>query len=74
MTKQEYADLHTHYYKMSDGKLRATVGELGRKRYDHHNIEVYAEHRIACRVLLERARDGTGLVFHLKELQPRKSC
>ena len=73
MTKQEYIHTYNSYYRLPTTTLEKKVGELGRKRYLEYNAELYEEHRIACRVLIERMRDGKGLVFHLHELQPKKN-
>jgi hypothetical protein len=74
MTKQEYHDTYNMYYRLPTSKLEKKVGELGKKRYEEYDASLYEEHRIACRVLIERKRDGEGLIFHLKNLIVRKSC
>ena len=74
MTKEEYKRIYFKYYHMKDDALREVLGDLYEKRYTDNNIDVFTEHRIACRVQLERTRDSESLVFHMKELQIRKSC
>ena len=72
MSKEEYLKLYRKYYNMSDERLTERLGELGKKRYINNEIDVFAEHRIAARVQLERRRTGEGLMFHMKEVYIRK--
>jgi len=74
MTKEEYQDLYYKYYDMPDDELSSKLSELYKKRYIDNNIDVFTEHRIAARVQLERNRSGNTLIFHMKELQVKKSC
>jgi len=74
MTKEEYQDLYYKYYDMPDDELSSKLSELYKKRYIDNNIDVFTEHRIAARVQLERNRSGNTLIFHMKELQEKKSC
>ena len=74
MTKDEYQNLYFKYCDMSDEELVSSLTELYKKRYIDYNIDVFTEHRIAARVQLERNRSGSSLVFHMKELQVKKSC
>lgn len=74
MTKEEYQSLYFKYQYMDDNELEDTLKDLYNKRYIDGNIDVFTEHRIAARVRLERSRTGESLVFHMKELQIRKSC
>jgi len=74
MTKEEYQDLYYEYLDMPDDELASKLSELYKKRYIDNNIDVFTEHRIAARVQLERNRSGNTLIFHMKELQVKKSC
>ncbi len=74
MTKNQYIKLYGMYYRMTDEDLSSCLSELASKRYDENNIDVLTEHRIAARVQLERKRSGESLIFHMKELQVKKSC
>ena len=74
MTKEEYAKLYRKYSYMSDAKLDERLKELYQKRYIENDIDVFTEHRIAARVRLDRNRSGESLIFHMKELQVKKSC
>lgn len=74
MTKEEYQDIYLKYYNMSSEELSRNLSELYKKRYIDNNIDVFTEHRIAARVQLERNRSGDTLIFHMKELQVKKSC
>jgi hypothetical protein len=74
MTKEEYLKIYRKYSYMSNEKLEENLKDLYEKRYIEHNIDVFTEHRIAARVRLERNRSGESLIFHMKELQVKKSC
>jgi hypothetical protein len=74
MTKEEYQSIYFKYLDMSDDQLEDSLKDLYQKRYIDHNIDVFTEHRIAARVRLERNRSGESLIFHMKELQVKKSC
>jgi len=73
MTKEVYIDMYNKYYRMNTTNLQKHVVHLYGRKFEDHDISVYAEHRVAARVLLERMRDGTGLLFHLKNIVI-KSC
>ncbi len=72
MTREQYAKLYRMYFRMSDRMLSDCLTELASKRYIDNNIDVYAEHRIAARVQLERKRSGESLIFHMKNLHVRE--
>lgn len=67
MTREEYLVLHRHYYYMSPERLTQAVADLYERKFEQHDITVYAEHRIAARILLERNRTGEGLIYHMKD-------
>jgi hypothetical protein len=73
MTKEEYAKLYGKYFRMDTKTLEKNIGQLYNKKFIDNDISVYEEHRVAARVLLERSRDGTGLIYHLKNIVV-KSC
>ena len=73
MTKEEYANLYYKYSYMNDDELDEKLRDLYQKRYIDHNIDVFTEHRVAARVRLDRNRSGESLIFHMKELQVKKS-
>jgi hypothetical protein len=58
---------------MGTEQLRKMIGGLYSRKFESHDITAYEEHRIATRVLIERERDGSGLVFHMKKFV-LKSC
>ena len=72
MSKEEYLKIYRKYYNMSDERLEEKLKDLFSKRYIDGNIDVFTEHRIASRVILERNRSGESLIFHMKELQIKK--
>lgn len=74
MTREQYTKLYRRYHRMNDEDLTSCLSVLASKRFDEHNTDVLAEHRIAARVQLERKRSGEGLIFHMKEFQVKKSC
>jgi hypothetical protein len=74
MSKEEYQRIYFKYFNMSDEELSSNLSDLYKKRYLENNIDVFTEHRIAARVQLERSRSGNTLIFHMKELQVKKSC
>jgi hypothetical protein len=73
MTKDEYIGKYLNYRKMSTQQLKKMVKELYSRKFESHDITAYEEHRIATRVLIERERDGSGLLFHMKKFI-LKSC
>lgn len=74
MTKDQYLRSYRKYHNMTDEELTKSLGDLAYKRFDEFDTDVLAEHRIAARVQLERKRSGESLIFHMKELQVKKSC
>ena len=73
MTKAEYFDLHDLYNRMSTKQLKQAIRQLYSRKFEQHDITAYEEHRVAARVLIERERDGQGLMFHMKKFV-LKSC
>ena len=74
MTREEYIHKYWDYFRMSTQQLKQRVSELYTRKFELHDLTAYDEHRVAARVLVERERDGDGLVFHLKNIIPKKSC
>lgn len=74
MTREEYIEKYFHYRKMSTKQLQQWVSDLYSRKFESNDITAYEEHRIAARVLVERERDGSGLLFHMKEFVLKKSC
>ena len=54
--------------KLPISKLEQLVGDLYKKRFEEHSIEVVSYHRLASSVLLSRKEDKSSLIFHLKNL------
>ena len=73
MTRNEYLGKYFNYQKMSTKQLQQMIKELYSRKFESHDITAYEEHRIATRVLIERERDGSGLLFHMKKFV-LKSC
>lgn len=73
MTRDEYLGKYFNYRKMSTQQLKKMVSDLYSRKFESHDITAYEEHRIATRVLIERERDGSGLLFHMKKFI-LKSC
>lgn len=73
MTRDEYLGKYFNYRNMSTKQLQQMVKELYSRKFESHDITAYEEHRIATRVLIERERDGSGLLFHMKKFV-LKSC
>lgn len=73
MTREQYLGKYFNYRNMSTKQLQQMVKELYSRKFESHDINAYEEHRIATRVLIERERDGSGLLFHMKKFV-LKSC
>ena len=73
MTREQYLGKYFNYRNMSTKQLQQMVKELYSRKFESHDITAYEEHRIATRVLIERDRDGSGLLFHMKKFV-LKSC
>jgi hypothetical protein len=73
MTREEYLEKYFRYRKMSIEQLQKNVKELYSRKFEYNDITAYEEHRIATRALVERERDGSGLLFHMKQIV-LKSC
>jgi len=73
MTKETYANKFNYYRSMATPRLEGCIGDLYKLKFEDNDISVYEEHRIASRALIERNRDGTGLIFHMQNLQVKKS-
>lgn len=73
MTRQEYMQKYFRYRRMSIEQLQQMVSDLYSRKFESHDITAYEEHRIATRALVERERDGSGLLFHMKKFV-LKSC
>jgi len=74
MSKEEYLEKYYRYRRMSLTQLKNLMCELYSRKFEEHDITAYEEHRIAARVLVERERDGSGLLFHMKQFVLKKSC
>jgi len=67
MTKEQYLSKYHDYNGLSTNQLKRAVHGLYSKKFIDHDLGAYEEHRIAARVLIERERDGSGLLFHMKK-------
>ena len=68
MTKSEYLELYKFYDRMSIEELSKCVSRLYKMKFEEHDTSVYEEHRIAARVLITNTKDGSGLIYHLKNI------
>lgn len=68
--KLSYRKLCQRYSRMPIYQLQKELGELHKKRFIEHDIEYTEVYRVAARVYNTRTRDGSGLIFHLKNFVP----
>jgi len=48
-------------------KLKQLAGELFRRRFEDHDIEIDAYYRLAASVLIQRTSKGSTLIYHMKK-------
>jgi hypothetical protein len=68
--KLNYRKLCQRYSRMPIHQLQKELGEIYKKRFVEHDIEYAEVYRVAARVYNTRTRDGSGLIFHLKNFVP----
>jgi len=73
MTREQYVSLYRTYHRMSTETLQKAIRSLYTRKFENNDIDVYEEHRIAARVLLDRSNDGKSLIYHLQNIVI-KSC
>ena len=69
-SKEEYRKAYARYKSWEPEKLQEKLGELHKKVYEEHEIELLEEYRLVSRIYHTKTRTGTGLIFHLKKFCP----